>query len=489
MRSSLATILLYCTLLLVFPNVIAQRNSYLALWQSAFDDLTSSDIDRAADKIESSIPARGKIREIIKGKSEQDSITDAEGSDEDSTSNQRFGFGHLKDVVQQKREEFRQARSFRNLTSLVEETLRLLKATDGEQKQLSLSSLGALGNMTETLMEHAKHIQDLKDNDRADASKIASLAILQGWILRKMISGQQREFHGLPEETAGAQAPSPSPFGGAFGHGQHVKVSQLGVVVPESMDNMFSPSLCFRMQNFGNSDGFLSCWTAYGPECSARTAADASAMKWRKESYYSIDCNLRDETIDSNWHEANATDVAMPPIAAYAGALGFENMAAKSMRALTKTSHCIFAISSTDPSSNSHGTGSIMKISSISSRFSALKANCIRVRLCNRNLDDYLAQSLAQEMSDPTITLQSFTLNGRPLTLESLTKVQAQTSDGSCSIMLLRVPSRALSDNFIMTGRLLTHDQQHIHDQRAVKQYGVGEESSVDIQVGTLTIL
>lgn len=92
-------------------------------------------------------------------------------------------------------------------------------------------------------------------------------------------------------------------------------------------------------------------------------------------------------------------------------------------------------------------------------------------------------------MTDPTITLQSFTLNGRPLTLETLTKVQAQTSDGSCSIMLLRVPSRALSDNFVMTGRLLTHDQQQVHDQRIVKEYGVGEESSVDISIGTLTIL
>lgn len=366
----------------MFSNAIAQRSSYLALWQSAFDDLTNSDIDRAADKIESNIPSRGKIREKIKGKNEQDSIEDVVG-DEDSTSNQRFGFGHLRDAVQQKREEFRQARSYRNLSSLVDETLRLLKATDGGQKQLSLPSFGALGNMTETLVEHVKHIKDLKDNK--DASKIASLAILQGWILRKMMSGQQKEFRAISEETTGIQAPAPSPFGASFGHGQHVKVSQLGVVIPESMDSMFSASLCFRMQNFGNSDGFLSSWTAYGPECSAKLAADASTMKWRKESYYSIDCNLKDEAEESKWHEANATDSAKLPIAAYAaGALGFENVAAKSMKALTKTSHCIFAISSSDPSTNSHGSGSIMKISSISSRFSALKANCIRVKLCNR---------------------------------------------------------------------------------------------------------
>jgi hypothetical protein len=55
--------------------------------------------------------------------------------------------------------------------------------------------------------------------------------------------------------------------------------------------------------------------------------------------------------------------------------------------------------------------------------------------------------------------------------------------------MLLRVPTRALSENFIMTGRLLTHDQQHPHDQRMVKEYGVGEESSVDVQIGALSIL
>lgn len=380
MRSTFNSIVWYYSIVLVLSTAIAQRNSYLALWESAFDSLTNGDIERAADKIESSIPSRGKIRDIIKGKNEQESITDAEGSDEEGSASQRFGFGHLRDVVQQKREEFRQARSFRNLSSLVDETLRLLKVTDEGQKQLSL---GALSNVTENLMEHVKHIKDLKDNDRADASKIASLAILQGWILRKMMSGQQKEFRAIPEETD--VAPAPSPFGGAFGHGPHVKVSQLGVVVPESMDNMFSPSLCFRMQNFGNSDGFLSSWAAYGPECSAKTAADASTMKWRKESYYSIDCNLRDDTTELNWLEANVTDAAMPPIAAYTGALGFENMIkSKSMRALTKTSHCVFAISSSDPSSNSHGTGSIMKISSISSRFSALKANCIRVRLCNR---------------------------------------------------------------------------------------------------------
>ena len=250
-------------------------------------------------------------------------------------------------------------------------------------------------------------------------------------------------------------------FGGAGakkGPRHHMTLRQLGLPVDESK-TVFEGSVCFKLQNFGNHDGYVGILASSDRECSAKLALDSGHMVFKEENFFTIDCSLEGATANRSDSSSGLQQIIM------------KQEDATGIRAALHgpsewNSTCTMTVTSQKSHGESHGVGSAIRIPvSHVPMDTKSSLNAIRITICN---------VVNQAVSHPDVVVQSIKLNGKSLSSQTFTVSQHD----SCQSWTFRVPTVSLSDTFVINGdiRLTSSDSGAI--------FSPGERSSVQISLG-----
>lgn len=232
-----------------------------------------------------------------------------------------------------------------------------------------------------------------------------------------------------------------------------ITMRQLGIPLDDG-NARFESTMCFKMQNFGNDDGYKSVLS--GSDCTMQGKPDTASLNWKSESTFMIQCH----------RDGNTTQTTM---------IGMVHEEVSSIRAALKNSDgyasasCTFSIATQHPWSESHGSGAIVHSNVPLFRRNATHVfhtpmNAIRVRMCN----------LMVETRDASVSLESIRLNGKPLTSQQ-TLTEPQQSD-ECHGHTFRVPTVAVAEQFLLTGLAKISGD--------MTEFGPGGSSSIEISIG-----
>jgi len=359
-----------------FTGVLGQRNSYLGLWGSVFDTIPDAVIDDLADRVDSEVYDEGG--DEGEGGGESSGVGEDRARRGGSTSG---GWSSLRELIHQRREDRRMQFGFGgNLTEMIDEMSTIMTNLNLPIHGNVLE--GSSPNISDAISDHARTL-DLKNLGATDTSKIASLAILQGWMLKQL--------------TASPGGRSASLASNAASHVGHSTFRQLGVVLPP--ESHFTPSLCFVMQNFGNSGGYYDAWTGFGPICDVRYREDGAMFAWKEESMLTVDCHLQDRVHTAGSGDGDGgsakDDGAKGDNAAegiysvdysdqFSSSFGTMAVSNPLMNALSTSSRCLVSVASSRPGSSLHGTGTVMAMSTVNRAFAQIKPNSIKIEVCNR---------------------------------------------------------------------------------------------------------
>jgi hypothetical protein len=265
---------------------------------------------------------------------------------------------------------------------------------------------------------------------------------------------------GLLQQDSSFRDESGLLFGGAGvkkGPRHHMTLRQLGLPVDDSK-TVFEGSACFKLQNFGNNDGYMGILASSDGECSAKVALDARHMLYQEDNFFTIDCSLAGATAN---HSDSSSGLHQMMI---------KQEDATGIRAAlygpSENSTCTMTVTSQKSHGESHGAGSAIRIPVSDVPIATKSAlNAIRITMCNVN----------QAASPPDVAVQSIKLNGK--SLSSQTPFTVSQHD-SCQSWTFRVPTVSLSDTFVINGdmRLTSRDSG--------TTFSPGDRSSVEISLG-----
>lgn len=396
-------------------GVWGQRNSYLDLWKNVFDELPGDVVDEAVVSVESSILSQtdtdGRPWSSLDLDSSGRVIHTPPTMDQLHGQQQGGGGGSRLMQYLEKRKERRE---------------QLYAAKHG---MLSGNALGVLQNI-------------LKDGDIRDR------------ISARQESNTSSVLRQLIHQTQGDSQRSAHPT-------RLMKFRQLGVSVPDK--TQFDKAVCFRMQNFGNQDGYYGASSSgQDGSCSMEHASQRAFVAWKGESFLTIDCGPISPVDD---RERN-TSSSMAYMQSDDESTGMAHM-----HGISHGTKCTLSITSHAPgSTSSHGSGAILKTEV--HRDTLMPLDAIGLRLCN-------VKSQAQDPAGAAleVTLESIKLNGKSLTGEQFSQPQKHGTDG-CQEHLLRVPTVSLADTFVLTASL------QYKKTNKIATFDPGEASSVDVSIG-----
>jgi hypothetical protein len=259
------------------------------------------------------------------------------------------------------------------------------------------------------------------------------------------------------------------------GHGV-LSLQQLGQEVPEGKWSDFEPALCARLQNFGGSAGYRAVYLGRSP-CNAAGNAGSEQLAWGKESALTVDCRLL---------AGDGTPALPSPAPAPATVAGrLQAAAAKAATdlsaALHRTMQCSLAVASEGGAlASGAGSGALVRHSAGVQLVGGPKLNAVRVRLCNVP-PSTIQYPAALRGNNSTVELHSLRLNGHALVGAPLRAAQAGGGPEGCRSHVFRVPARSLSEGFVLSGWMEL-------EQGVTGVWGVGEQSSVEIQFGEFTL-
>lgn len=247
-----------------------------------------------------------------------------------------------------------------------------------------------------------------------------------------------------------------------YGTKTKMTLRQLGIPLDEEKA-LYEGKLCFKMQNFGNNDGYSGVMT--GSECTAEGENTATAyLNWKSESFFTIQCHKGDNNQTTMVGMRHAYGDDIPTIRAALGqqSTGFLG----DMHAL-----CTLSIASQNPWSEMHGTGALVHsriplVQRNGTHDIPVPLNAIHVRMCN------IVSGPNTGPNEATISLESMQLNGKLLTSETVLSESQQLEE--CHGYTYRIPTVAVSESFVLTG----------HVGISGDGFGPGGSSSIEISIG-----
>lgn len=406
--------------------VRGQRNSYLDLWKNVFDELPEDIVDEAVVNVESSILS-----------SQSD---DGQSSSDPWSSLDLDSSGRVIHTPPTKEQLHGHQQGGGGGSRLMQ----YLEKRRERREQLYAAKHGMLSGNTPGVLQNILRDGDVRDriNSRQDSNTSS--------VLRQLIR----------QSKSDSSSPAPHPP-------RLMKFRQLGIPVPDK--TQFEKVVCFRMQNFGNEDGYYGASSSgQGGSCSMDHASQRAFVAWKEESFFAIDCSPI-SSLDDQEQVLNASS-SMTYMQPDDESSGMTHMRAMSHRIKPRLS-CILSIASSTPGSTpSHGSGTIIRTTVHRDN---LPLDAIGLRLCN-------VKSQAQVPAGETleVALESIKLNGKSLTGEHLSQPQKHVTEDGCQEHLLRVPTVSLADTFVLTAAL-----QYKKTNR-IASFDPGEASSVDISIG-----
>ena len=235
-------------------------------------------------------------------------------------------------------------------------------------------------------------------------------------------------------------------------HGSTNKMTfrQLGIPLDEGKTR-FEAIMCFRMQNFGNDDGYSSL--VAGSDCTAQGNPVTASLNWKSESMVTIQCqrNGNQTTMFGMKYEEVSSSIRA----------ALQNPLESGLHA-----SCTFSVASQHPWSQSHGTGAIVHtVVPLTQRNEThvfhTPLNSIRIQMCNLLVGEKVA----------AVSLESLRLNGKRLTSKQTLTEPHQSED--CHRHTYRIPTVAASEEFLLTFRSLISGDP-----------GPGYSSSIEISIG-----
>ncbi|KAI8105472.1 hypothetical protein M9434_000057 [Picochlorum sp. BPE23] len=409
-------------------GVRGQRNSYLDLWKNVFDELPEDIVDEAVVNVESSILSSSQSDDGQSSSADLWSSLDLDSS------------GRVIHTPPTKEQLHGQQQGGGGGSRLMQ----YLEKRRERREQLYAAKHGMLSGNIPGVLQNI--LRDGNVRDRINARQDSNTSS----VLRQLI------------RQSDSQSPAPHPP-------RLMKFRQLGIPVPDK--TQFEKVVCFRMQNFGNEDGYYGA-SSSGPggSCSMDHASQRAFMAWKEESFFTIDCSPI-SSLDDQEESRNASSSSMTYLQPDDESSGMAHMRAMSHRIKPGLS-CILSIASSTPGSTpSHGSGAIIKTTV--HRDNLMPLDAIGLRLCN-------VKSQAQVPAGETleVTLESIKLNGKSLTGEHLSQPQKHVTEDGCQEHLLRVPTVSLADTFVLTAAL-----QYKKTNRFAS-FDPGEASSIDVSIG-----
>eukprot|EP00887_Chlorella_sp_A99_P001166 scaffold14.g1166.t1 len=232
------------------------------------------------------------------------------------------------------------------------------------------------------------------------------------------------------------------------------------------------------MQNFGNADGFRAAMLGPG-QCPSGASAATEAAGWGGRAAFTLDCSAPVSSLAAQAQPEAAST------AADAGSRQGEQQAAWSWGAtavgLRRAAACQLAIVSDS------GRGVLLAYA-VERPLLGPQLNALRVRVCN------IAPSTLQRPAAPgpggtRIVLRAVRLNGRQLLPAAGLAADAAADTAGCVQQLVHVPGRAVARGFVLTGQLLLEDGAAGGGSGAAGGWGVGEQSSVSLELGEYKLL
>jgi len=200
-----------------------------------------------------------------------------------------------------------------------------------------------------------------------DPAQLVSLAVLQGWALHalssKMAGGAAATSEVVSTSSTMDDASPTSLFtpettGYSRGYGSRWNTraprdnssislfSEVGVLLPDTMEGNFLPEICARLADFGNAPGYNAAWLG-GPPCGG-SQGSTSGIAWGNEAVFQLDCT------------------SQQPLAL-----------------LEKTLKCSLGVTSQKKEGNVGGSGALLHHEKTSHVLTGPHLNAIRVRVCN----------------------------------------------------------------------------------------------------------
>ena len=330
--------------------------------------------------------------------------------------------------------------------------------------------------------------------DALDARQLATLAVANSLALGAL----HHHHHGPaspPREDLASSTASSSPSSLNAQPG----VTRLGVALPDSIaSHHFDPAWCLRLQNFGDAEGYRSIY--FGPlhttqgkiPCGPTAPGIVGAqLSWgARETKDGLGSSFSTPT--SGW-----VVFTLDCTVNYKGGV-------EPLISIHKSMECRLSVVSSSSSSNTNTTtttstvaipatvseGRGMTLSTAESLpvFGHLghSLNAIKLRVCNIPPTLVQVPSVLRNAST-TITLFSPKLNGRPLPIPDgghlIARQNAAGTGKECVSAFLRVPSRSLADDFVLTGVVALDASNN-----GQGGWGVGEMASVEVQVGAIKL-
>ena len=319
-----------------------------------------------------------------------------------------------------------------------------------------------------------------------DAKQLAALALVQGLAVSA--------FTKHASASSSVRSADAATGGGEDDGGGDAPFSTVGVLLPDTVAaNHFESDWCMRMQNLGNSDGYRTAYLGATPCHAENNTWAQEEFQWGDESAFTLDCTSKTPESSSSVANTGAAAGGVAGMFRAAAANAASELSAAMQR--TTTMECRLSITS------SSGAGALLQHAQALPMFGlrARKLNAMKLRVCNVP-PSLLQFPAALGKSDASIFLHSLKLNGRklavgggalPFSQASLDQHRhdwmearqalAQSGGRECEVVLLRVPSRAVSSGFVLNGALELKKEMGV--------WGVGEMASVEIQVGSIKLL
>jgi len=497
-----------------------QGNSYLGLWGHVFD--ASSSKKNEAPTTTGPAPPPFLVRDGLADRLHAAAGEwRAEADEIRSHLIQRIGGGD--NTVLGKIGEDREAAS-----SFMSETFnQLFGSTNDKDSPVATSSSSSeiperTLSTTDTLRLVDRMQERLGLDGKLDARQLAALAAVQGLALSSL-----RKHLAATSATTDTESIKSARVEGTDATTTNIydprhSFSKVGIALPESMISHFEGEWCMRLQNFANAAGYRSVYLGQAPCNSVGTMGAmtkslpqtqgllsttpspppplaAAMIRWNSEAAFSLDCGIKSPVVDPSGEDKDNEDSQGESF--YSGVSAMLHAArTKASSELTaalqaKSMECSLAVSvsggeiapQSSHSQSSGGSGTVLHSSLTLPVFTSHRLNAIKIKICNLPVHSLGGSTVTTTTSPPgatpSINLHGLKVNNRHLAIDSL---QGHPSD-DCHVALVRVPTRALADEFVVTGYMTLGKGNTVGTNTAL--YNVGEMASVEMQIGSLKLL
>jgi hypothetical protein len=385
---------------------------------------------------------------------------------------------------------------------------------------------------TETLSLLDRMQERLGLDGKLDAKQLAALAAVQGLALsslRKHLAAAGKGSSTTENASTKASSSVLDTRDSIYDPSRHITFTKLGLSLPDSMTSHFEGEWCLRLQNFANAAGYRSVLLG-GVPCNGISISSSSAvaaklfpqtqvaattapptppatavLHWNSEAAFSLDCGIKEPHLEPSQEVEESIYSGISAMLHAARAKASSEITAALQ---AKTMECTIAVSAAAAAGTSSGisgsentsSGAVLHSSQTLPLFNAHKLNAIKIRICNIPI-----QTAGPAISNPTpttsgvstigatgsptglINVHGIKVNNRPLIVDSL---QGHPSN-ECHVALVRLPTRALADGFLLNGYLTLEKGGSTNGSTdgSSAVYNVGEMASVEMQIGSLRLL